>query len=196
MQDRFKFNAVVSSYYDIDTPEEYKEVEPQFYLKNVDVFSTGEIGIDYDTLLETVKEQAKDLTKKEIGQIMQHFEDNSNSPDCEFVTITPDKIIQSTGLKDKNGKLIYEGDIVNVYVSSEKLYRYQVKFEIGSFMLVSNEEIFDFPNKWNDNVYPLSQLYFEYENEDYCIEQLEVIDNIYENPDLLEVNNDNKKRTN
>ena len=99
-------------------------------------------------------------------------------------------IMQSTGLKDKHGKLIYEGDIVNVYVSSEKLYRYQVKFEIGSFMLVSNEEIFDFPNKWNDNVYPLSQLYFEYENEDYCIEQLEVIDNIYENPELLEVEND------
>lgn len=114
MQDRFKFNAVVSSYYDIDTPEEYKEVEPQFYLKNVDVFCTGEIGVDYDTLLEAVKEQSKDLTEKEIGQIMQHFEDNSNSPDCEFVSITPDKIIQCTGSKDKNGKLIYEGDIVKM----------------------------------------------------------------------------------
>lgn len=94
-------------------------------------------------------------------------------------------LMQSTGLKDKNGKLIYDGDIVNVYVSSEKLYRYQVKFEIGSFMLVSDGEIFDFPNKWNDNVYPLSQLYFEYENEDYCIEQLEVIGNIYENKEIL-----------
>ena len=99
---------------------------------------------------------------------------------------------QSTGLKDKSGKLIYEGDIVNVYVSSKKLYRYQVKFEIGSFMLVSNDEMFDFPNKWNDNVYPLSQLYFEYENEDYYINQLEIIGNIYENHDLLEVGNDNK----
>ena len=54
-------------------------------------------------------------------------------------------------------------------------------------MLVSDEEIFDFPNRWNDNVYPLSQLYFEYENEDYCINQLEVIGNVYENPELLEV---------
>ena len=104
---------------------------------------------------------------------------------CYYTNLDYSKLMQCTGLKDKNGKLIYEGDIVNVYVSSEKLYRYQVKFEIGSFMLVSNEEIFDFPNKWNDNVYPLSQLYFEYENEDYCIEQLEVIGNIYENPELL-----------
>lgn len=96
-------------------------------------------------------------------------------------------LMQPSGLRDKNGKLIYEGDIVNVYVSSEKLYRYLVKFEIGSFMLVSEEEIFDFPNKWNDNVYPLSQLYFEYENEDYCIEQVEVVGNIYENSELLEV---------
>lgn len=95
-------------------------------------------------------------------------------------------IEQSTGLKDKNGKLIYEGDILDLYVSSKKLYRYQVKYEIGSFMLVSQDEIFDFPNVWNDYVYPLSQLYYEYQNEEDYIYQCEVVGNIYENPELLE----------
>jgi uncharacterized phage protein (TIGR01671 family) len=90
-----------------------------------------------------------------------------------------------SGLKDKKGELIFEGDIVDLYVTSEKVYRYQVKNEIGSFMLVSQNEIFDFPNKWNDNVYPLSQLYFEYGNEENFITQCEVIGNIYENPELI-----------
>lgn len=90
-----------------------------------------------------------------------------------------------SGLKDKNGKLIYEGDILDLYVSTKKLYRYQVKFEIGSFMLVSQDEIFDFKNVWNDYVYPLSQLYYEYQNEENWIEQCEVVGNIYENPELL-----------
>ena len=38
MQDRFKFNAIVSSYYDIDTPENYEEFEPKFYLKMLTYF--------------------------------------------------------------------------------------------------------------------------------------------------------------
>lgn len=171
MNDRFKFNAVVSSYYDIDTPEEYREIEPQFYLKNVDVFCTGEIGVDYDTLLEAVKEQSKDLTEKEIGQIMQHFEDNSNSPDCDFVTITPDKIIQSTSLKDKNGKLIYEGDILgdiygSLYVHyCNHCHQFQL-YSQGYGCMACNGDI-----HWIEVV------------EDN--KKLKVIGNIYENKDLL-----------
>ena len=109
---------------------------------------------------------------------------------CGQITYRDDKLkdivlMQCTGLQDKNGKLIYEGDILDLYVSSKKLYRYEVKYEIGSFMLVSQDEIFDFPNVWNDYVYPLSQLYYEYQNEENCIDECEIIGNIYENTELL-----------
>lgn len=117
---------------------------------------------------------------------VEWYNDN-NKKRAAFIEKVP--TLQCTGLKDKNGKLIYEGDILDLYVSSKKLYRYEVKYEIGSFMLVSQDEIFDFPNVWNDNVYPLSQLYFEYQNEENCIYQCEIIGNIYENPELLEVTN-------
>lgn len=173
MNDRFKFNAVVSSYYDIDTPEEYKEVEPQFYLKNVDVFCTGEISVDYDTLLEAVKEQSKDLTEKEIGQIMQHFEDNSNSPDCEFVSITPDKIIQCTGLKDKNGKLVYEGDVV-IYKGNLKVVVFD-EINLCHCLLWAKR----YNPQWKSST---SGLKYDKVTK---TKKLEVIGNIYENADLL-----------
>lgn len=125
--------------------------------------------------------------KKMHDVIFLNYENNSvewyndnNKKRAAFIEEVP--TLQCTGLKDKNGKEIYDGDILNLYVSSKKLYRYQVKYEIGSFMLVSQDEIFDFPNVWNDFVYPLSQLYYEYQNEENCIEQCEVVGNIYENP--------------
>lgn len=128
--------------------------------------------------------------KKMYDAIFLNYENNSvewyndkNKKRAAFIEEVP--TVQCTGLKDKNGKLIYEGDILDLYVSSKKLYRYEVKYEIGSFMLESQDEIFDFPKVWNDYVYPLSQLYYEYQNEENFIDQCEVVGNIYENPELL-----------
>lgn len=174
MNDRFKFNVVVSSYYDIDTPEHYEEFEPTFYLKNVDVFYTGEIGIDYDVLLDAVKKQSKNLTEKEIGQIMQHFEDNSNSLECDFVTIKPDKILQCTGLKDKNGKLIFEGDVVkfkdNITINGSKTHIAVVEHNEAFNAFMYHAECM--------GLYSVNKV----QNEQFDVE---VIGNIYENPELL-----------
>lgn len=161
MNDRFIFNAIVSSYYDIDTPEHYEEFEPQIYLENVDLFS-DEIGIDYDRLLEAVQNQLK-LEKPEISQIMQHFEDNSNSSSEEYVTIKPDKVLQCTSLKDKNGKLIYEGDIVN---GSCGAYwgKMIVEYNVAGFVLNKNGKYLNFLK--GDNY-------------------IEVIGNKFKNPELL-----------
>lgn len=165
MNDRFLFNAVVSSYYDIDTPGKYEEFEPQIYLENVDLFS-DEIGIDYDRLLDVVQRQLK-LEKPEISQVMQHFEDNSNSFSEEYVTIKPDKVLQCTGLKDKNGKLIYEGDIVRI-------------FHVSGTM---QGRLFTDVVEWNERR-------CRFDTENYGVfdddDVYEVIGNIYENKELLE----------
>lgn len=73
--------------------------------------------------------------------------------DCE--------IMQYTGLKDKNGKEIYEGDTVKENGDNDLVY--PVVFEQGGFWMKDRFE--------NENGWP--------EQED-----MEIIGNIYENPDL------------
>lgn len=75
---------------------------------------------------------------------------------------------QCTGLKDKNDKLIYEGDIVKI-------------FHVSGTM--QGKYFFDVVG-WND-------LRCRFDTENYGIinddDVYEVIGNIYENPELLEV---------
>ncbi len=76
------------------------------------------------------------------------------------------QLMQYTGLKDKNGKEIYEGDIVTVDGAIDKRGRV-VTWDIAEYMLDPEYEPSDLGNLW------LSQ-------------RLEVIGNIHVNPELLE----------
>ena len=72
---------------------------------------------------------------------------------------------QCTGLKDKNGKLIYEGDIITGFFNNNK-----VIWDKGRFCVDDGSEVFDELAKLNEE----------------CV----IIGNIHENPELLEENND------
>lgn len=83
------------------------------------------------------------------------------------------KLMQSTGLKDKNGKEIYEGDIVKFSDCDNDAYVTPVVWD-------NNYACFgvSFSGK-----YPIS---FDYLEEFYTeLKDIEVVGNIYENPELL-----------
>lgn len=88
-------------------------------------------------------------------------------------------LMQYTGLKDKNGKEIYEGDIVKV-----KLYKgEEEKYFIGKVEYFGSNFIVDADNNSEYHIYDLDGFGIDYR---YNLEDCEVIGNIYDNPELLE----------
>ena len=88
--------------------------------------------------------------------------------------------MQCTGLKDKNGKLIYEGDIVNQIYEDETIYKCEVVYNNCSFQLKHIED--KNKNYINTPMYCYAINYLGH----YTEKRLEVIGNIYENKELLE----------
>ena len=106
---------------------------------------------------------------KEIKQFSCVFEDYRIKDINDY---TDYEIMQYTGLKDKNGKKIYEGDIV----------KYK-DFSNGAYLFREQPLTKDVVT-WNKDTcgYKVKHMGLTFKAETY-----EIIGNIYENPELLEV---------
>lgn len=95
-------------------------------------------------------------------------------------------IMQYTGLKDSNGKEIYEGDIVRYCLGSGKSDEWPPSIDYISYIAEKcGEPSFDFGKK-RAETYPDDLLYYSNDLRYYLEEGfLEVIGNIYENPELM-----------
>lgn len=88
-------------------------------------------------------------------------------------------LMQYTGLKDKNGVEIYEGDIVKIHKHS--YYHGFKQEEIGEIKFIDGA--FGFYREKSKNEYYFNNLATE--NAYGELEYYEVIGNIYDNPELL-----------
>ncbi|MDT5525393.1 YopX family protein [Streptococcus pneumoniae] len=115
----------------------------------------------------------------------------------DYITAYPDDIelMQSTGLKDKNGKEIFEGDILK-FNDEWNEYCHEGYVDgsvegVNYVEVVKGEACFEF----GKTRYPESSLFIYMEDEHLSFAELvkdkdfgfEIIDNVYENPELLEV---------
>ena len=81
-----------------------------------------------------------------------------------FVEVKEETLGQYTGLKDKNGTKIFEGDIVRYEYEPDEYITGIMEYTCCGFHICTNADIYDF--------------------DEYC--SLEVIGNIYDNPELLQ----------
>lgn len=102
---------------------------------------------------------------------------NKTLEDCEIWSIyqvDPDTVGQYTGLKDKHGKRIFEGDIVRYYErqlgGADAPVIQSVGYEEGGFCVHNY-----FLNNWLRNAV----------NGNIQLEGIEIIGNIHDNPDLI-----------
>lgn len=111
--------------------------------------------------------------------------------DGQAEPVIPETVGQYTGLEDKNGKKIFEGDIIRKPIRRPGVHEhaYLIVFHDGEFKMVSDcyydcSETTRTLIEYLEKAYAICRPNLLYKAEKY----FEVIGNIYDNPELLEEN--------
>lgn len=113
------------------------------------------------------------LRHREIHGIYSDYADSMPDNDSysfypDFIAVNPETVGQFTGLHDKNGKEIYEGDIVSVRTSDDRFTK-NPTYKLGVV-------------KYDDEYYGRWKVSCYYR---FIHEKMKVIGNIHDSPELL-----------
>lgn len=104
--------------------------------------------------------------------------DNDGEKFNDYEDVDPDTVGQYTGMKDKNGKKIFEGDIFKDYSG---IFRSVFRVP-GGLAFEDNPVSFGYDHR--APVYPYSSI-AEMQNASWLSRYCEIIGNIHDHPDLL-----------
>lgn len=118
----------------------------------------------------------------------KHYIELSDTNGCKSpVEVNPDTVGQYTGLKDKHGKRIFEGDMIKPF--DDEVDKMVVEFHHGQFLLCLYGECgYMAEYGWEEEG---NYGCFEAEPLSSYGDDIEVIGNIHDNPKLLEGTNGN-----
>ena len=114
----------------------------------------------------------KQIIRKALARELRPQHSAKSTQKCmrEIFPVDPDTVVEYTGLRDKNGRRIFEGDIVDGLFRSATPLRAVCAFKDGAFGLA-----------WTHGGVDYFSVFAAICNVEY-----EVVGNIYDNPELLE----------
>lgn len=125
------------------------------------------------------------ITKTDFNGVeMGHYISNSVGRPFAY-HVRPETVGQFIGLKDKNQKDIYEGDVISILTQNGRIETFEVKWDIHRRDMRSGWTV-DIPgfSFVTDEGFPTFPIVDNYQGV-HDLSMIEVLGNIYEHPELL-----------